>query len=112
MLRRMRSGVAREKLDAMALNALEEAAAGAHDTAIRRTWALRLALAYLASRASERPGFARWPFDSFWGALASRDAIGRSQSLNASLNGIYIAIGVQRDHRRVREFEERARAEF
>jgi hypothetical protein len=93
----------------MALNALEEITAKAHHVPVARTWALRLALAYLASRASERPEFVRWPFDSFWSAITSPDRIGRWQNMNASLNGIYIAVGVERDHRRVTEFEHRAR---
>lgn len=97
----------------MALNALEEATAKAHHTAVSRSWALRLALAYLGSRASERPDFVRWPFDRFWDAIGSTDRIGRWQNMNASLNGIYIAVGVERDHRRVSEFELRAgRAEL
>jgi len=103
--------VAWERLDGMALNALEEVTAGAQESPIRRTWALRLALAYLASRAGERPDFVRWPFDSFWNALNSTDKIGRSQSMNASLNGIYIAIGAVRDYRRVTEFEKRAKSD-
>jgi hypothetical protein len=57
---------------------------------------VRLALAYLASRNGGRPGFVRWPFDNFWQALLSKDPLGRRANVNASLNGIYRAIGVER----------------
>ena len=94
-----------EALKALALSALEEAAASASAGPVKRTWALRLALAYLASRANGRPEFVRWPFDGFWRSLLSVDSIGRSQSLNSNLNGIYRAIGEKRDYERVRRFE-------
>lgn len=97
-----------EKLTTLALSALEEVTARAHREAVERTWGIRLALAYLAYNASQQPNFVRWPFDRFWSAMASPDIIGRWQNMNASLNGIYIAVGLQRDHRRVTEFEDRA----
>lgn len=97
-----------EQLKAFALAALEEAAASAHDAPVKRTWALRLVLAYLASRASSRTDFERWPFDEFWRSIANPDRW-RWQSVNAALNGIYRAIGERRDGERTTRFESSCR---
>jgi hypothetical protein len=46
------------------------------------------ALAYIWSISGDK----RWPFDSFWQAVAGRDYIGRSQRANAARNAIYTAL--------------------
>ena len=84
--------VADEKLIQFALRALEEAAGAAMLAPVERTFAIRLALAYLASRHSCE----RWPFDQFWQALPYEQHRGRRASITASLNGIYVQIGRKR----------------
>jgi hypothetical protein len=54
---------------------------------------LRFVLAYLANETAER-----WPFDRFWKDATSQGAgpeTGRLQSFDASLNGIYLQVGVR-----------------
>lgn len=77
-------------LRSFALHVLEDTAATGNERP-RRTWSIRLALAYLASHAADRS-----PFDSFCGALANDNAIGRNATLVASLNAIYRLCGVVR----------------
>jgi hypothetical protein len=97
-----------ERLVAFALDALEEAVASAHLAPVRRTWALRLALAYLASRERHGAPAVRWPFDNFWRSLAHQRPQDRWANLNASLNAIYLTVGRRRDPQRVSLFEHKA----
>jgi hypothetical protein len=97
------------RLVRLALDALEEALASAREEPVRRTWALRLALAFLASRTRHASRSKRWPFDHYWQALEHPRPNDRSASLNAALNAIYLAVGVQRDTQRVSLFEQRTR---
>ena len=97
-----------ERLIAFALDALEEAAAAAHDGPVRRTWALRLVLAFLASRHRHSKPSARWPFDHYWQALAHHREQDRWANVNAALNAIYVAVGRRRDVQRTSLFERRA----
>jgi len=56
-----------------------------------RTAEVTAALEFLAVRADPQ-----WPFEQFRTALDSANEEGRWQNLNASLNGIRLAIGVNR----------------
>ena len=85
-------GFGREHLRDIALSALEEAASDGKAGPPRRTVALRFALAYLWSIS----GSERAAFDWFWKSLATENDIGRSQNINAALNGIYLALGLVR----------------
>lgn len=98
-----------ERLLTIALGALEEAAATARDGPVKRTWALRLVLAFLASRSRQGKPPPRWPFDHFWQALAHHRAQDRWANVNAALNAIYVSIGRRRDVQRTSLFERRAR---
>lgn len=98
-----------ERLLTIALDALEEAAATAHDGPVKRTWALRLVLAFLASRSRHSKPSPRWPFDHYWQALAHHRQQDRWANVNAALNAIYVAVGRRRDVQRVSLFEQRAR---
>jgi len=95
------------RLTDMALLALEEVAAACHHGPVQRSRSLALALAYLASRRTES---ARWPFDRFWQAIASPRSHDRWSNVNASLNAIYLAVGVKRDVDRISLFEREARS--
>jgi len=97
------------RLVSFALDALEEALASAREQPVRRTWALRLTLAFLASRTRQGTRPDRWPFDHYWQALEHPRPNDRSASLNAALNAIYIAVGEKRDTARVSLFEQRVR---
>ena len=100
-----------DQLKIKALAALEEVAEATHDAPVAPTYALRFALAYLYAVS----GGERWPFDGFWQAVTrdwgSADAvrgaagIGRSQSANACLNGIYLSIGIKRDSKAFRSVD-------
>lgn len=59
-----------------------------------RTKALAFSLAYLWTHC----GGERWPFVTFWQAVAFENDIGRRQGVNASLNAIYLALEVPREH--------------
>ena len=79
---------------------MEEAAARAHDEPIEPTRALKFALAYLANRSRDR-----WPFDELYRELTTKtlenteaQRFGRWQGINSALNGIYLQLGVERDH--------------
>jgi hypothetical protein len=98
-----------ERLVAFALDALEEVVANAHRSPVHRTWALRLSLAYLASRERHGSPADRWPFDNFWRALMHERQQERWANLNASLNAIYLIMGRKRDPQRVSLFEQKAR---
>lgn len=99
-----------QRLVNLALDALEEAAASAQDAPVRRTWALRLTLAYLASRSRRGSTPPRWPFDNYWRYLAAERPQDWWANVNASLNAIYLAVGEKRDTSRVSLFEQRARS--
>jgi hypothetical protein len=98
------------RLVTIALDALEEAFAAAREQPVRRTWALRLVLAFLASRTRHGSRPDRWPFDNYWRALAHERPQDRTAILNASLNAIYLAVGEKRDTQRASLFERRSRA--
>lgn len=85
-------GFALEQLRDKALDALEEAAGQSRSRPVDRSKALAFALAYLWAYS---PGD-RTMFVWFWKSLAAADDIGRSQTVNASLNGIYRAVGLVR----------------
>ena|SRR5258708_36845138 len=97
------------RLVTIALDALEEAFAAAREQPVRRTWALRLVLAFLASRTRHGSPPDRRPFDNNWRALAHERLQDRTAILNASLNAIYLAVGEKRDTQRASLFEQRAR---
>jgi len=101
--------VSESRLVTIALDALEEAFAAAREQPVRRTWALRLVLAFLASRTRHGSPPDRWPFDNYWRALAHERPQDRTAILNASLNAIYLAVGEKRDVTRVSLFEQRTR---
>lgn len=82
-----------EQLRDKALHALEEVLEECRAAPVRRTFALRFTLAFLANFAKDE----RWPFDRFWQAVTDPLDIARWQNANASLNGIYRLLGVRRE---------------
>src|SRR3954465_3479211 len=82
-----------DRLVAMALGALEEGAATCRYRPVQRSAALRLVLAYLASRQPCDRGF----FDSFWRGVDTVRPRDRAAILHASLNGIYRQVGRKRE---------------
>jgi hypothetical protein len=86
----MRFGV--NDLRQRALAAVDEAADQSNEGPVRRTLALRFTLAFLSNFAGER-----WPFDTFWQAIGSKNDRARWQNANAARNAIRRAVGV--DHR-------------
>lgn len=105
----MKSPLAEDRLMTLALSALEEAAATSREAPARRSWGLRLALAFLASRGPSCESFERWPFDQFWRALVHPRSNGRSGMVTASLNAIYLSLGRRRDIQMVSAFERQGR---
>ena len=99
--------LAPEWLRQCALDALEEALAGAELGPVRRTWALRLALAYLASL-HPRIWSASEPYRDFWRALSVEPGTIRKRSLEQALGTIYSWADVKRDRERVAVIRERA----
>jgi hypothetical protein len=83
-----------EHLTSMALAALEEAAAGCRHELWPQTRGIAVALAFLAyvARSSDR-----YHFDRFWRALRAECRVTRAAEASASLNGIYEAVGRQRE---------------
>ncbi|MEP2989211.1 MAG: hypothetical protein ABJO88_09685 [Parasphingorhabdus sp.] len=75
----------------IALRALEEAALRAKSVPQERNYAIRLCLAYLASKSPER-----WPFDEYWRELVQEDDKTRSANLNRTLNAIHLRLGIRR----------------
>lgn len=69
-----------------AVAALEEINERGRRQKIEKTPEIRFLLAWLANGAKER-----WPFDWWWKSLDSED-IGRSQNMNAALNGIKLQL--------------------
>jgi hypothetical protein len=96
------------RLTDMALGALEEVAARCHHAPVPRSAALRLVLAFLASR---QP-CGRHAFDSFWRAVDHPRPQERWGCANAALNGIYGAVGRKRDTAVVSRYESAAREWF
>jgi hypothetical protein len=85
-------GFGADQLKAKALLALEEALQELRYRPIRRSMALRFALAYLwASSGRERE-----PFDDYWRALAD-ERMSRFSAADRALVGIYAAVEVERD---------------
>ena len=90
-----------DELKLMALKVLEEAARQARLMPVPRSLGLRFALAWLYAAG----GGEKWLYDGFWreatrpvgaGSEEGPAAIVRSQTVNACLNGIYRAVGVER----------------
>lgn len=79
---------AMHELRERAIAALAEAVEQTHQGPVKRTLALRFALAFLANFADER-----WPFDNFWRAISGKLDNGRWQGANAALNAIKRAVG-------------------
>ena len=77
--------------------------------ALRRSWSLRLALAYLALRKCDGAAPAAWAFELFWRSLEEPRVQDRWSKLNAALNGIYLAVGQNRDLAAVSQFEKSVR---
>ena len=61
-----------EQLQALALNAIEEAAAASHIGPVPRTRALAMTLAWLLHFSKGAEQLPRWPFESFWQGLRVR----------------------------------------
>jgi hypothetical protein len=92
----------------MALGALEEVAARCHHESVPRSGALRLVLAYLASREP----CPRHSFDNYWRAVDHARPQDRWSQVNSALNGIYAAVGRKRDLSVVSAHEKAARARY
>lgn len=96
-----------KQLTAIALHALEEAAADARYGPVPRTWALRLALSLLANGSPQR-----WVgigvFRDFWRALRHESLSERQAFVEKALDGIYGWAGEHRSAERKRFFRERA----
>jgi hypothetical protein len=101
--------ISESRLLNLALDALEEAAAESHEGPVKRTSALRLVLAFLASSTRHGSPPPRWPYDHFWRALVHHRQQDRWANVNAALNAIYVTVGQRRDMQRVSLFERRAR---
>lgn len=95
-------------LRALALQAIEEAAAASHLGPVAKSRGLALALAWLRHRGGDDVPPA-WPFRSFWENLTSAREHDRWSAVNAAVNAIYLALGEKRDLSRMSSFERRAR---
>jgi hypothetical protein len=78
----MRFGMS--ELRERALAAVDEAAEQTKEGPVRRSLALRFALAFLANFAEDR-----WPFDNFWRAVALADEKVRYATAVAARNAIH-----------------------
>jgi len=65
------------RLLGLVLDALEEVAAAAHVGPVKRTWALRLVLAFLASRARHGSSVPRWAVRPFLAGARAPAAAGQ-----------------------------------
>lgn len=83
-----------DRLTTMALAALEEVAARCRHAPQYRTRSLALVLAYLASRCHDNAD--RDPFDLYWRSISTSYGITRCAMVNSAINGIYLAIRLQR----------------
>jgi hypothetical protein len=90
------------------LDALEEAVADAELAPVRRTWALRLALGYLASL-HPRAWSAAEPYRAFWRALSLEPRAVRLRAMEEALRAIYVWADVKRDGERAAVIKDRAR---
>jgi hypothetical protein len=99
-----------ERLRQCALDALEEALAEAELGPVRRTWALRLALAYLASL-HPRIWSRSEPYRDFWRGLSLERRTARQRSLEQALGTIYAWADVKRDRERVDVIQDRTHFE-
>ena len=87
-----------EMLRDKALLALEEAVVETRNGPVRRSLALRFALAWLyASAPTEGQAVDRRPFDELWKALAAAKTPWSFTMADSALSGLYRAIGVPRD---------------
>lgn len=102
--------LAPDRLRQFALDALEEALADADLGPVRRTWSLRLALAYLASL-HPRIWSSSEPYRDFWRALSLEGRSARRRALEQALATIYSWVEVKRDSARVTLLRERAQAD-
>lgn len=94
-----------EQLQALALDAIEEAAASSHVAPVERTKGLALALAWLLHCSRPDRELPRWPFESFWESLTSAKEHDRWSAVNAAANAIYAALELRRDLARISHFE-------
>jgi hypothetical protein len=85
-------GFGADQLKGKALLALEEALQELRYRPVRRSIALRFALAYLWASS----GGDRGPFEDYWRAAAD-ERMWRFSTADRALIGIYAAVGVQRD---------------
>lgn len=99
-----------ERLRQCAFDALEEALAEAELGPVRRTWALRLALAYLASL-HRRTWSLSEPYRDFWRALSVEREASRQHALERALGTIYSWADVKRDPERAAVIRVRTHAE-
>lgn len=99
-----------ERLRMFALDALEEAVADGEFCPVRRTWALRLALGYLASL-HPRAWSTSEPYRDFWRSLSLEPRRARVNAMETALRAIYAWADVKRDDERVAIIRERARPE-
>lgn len=84
--------LAADQLRDKALLALEEVLQETRFRIVRRSFALRFALAYLwAYKPKDRA-----PFDDFWQAVVL-DTMWRFETADGALSRIYVALGVPRD---------------
>lgn len=81
----MRFGMS--ELRKRALAAVDEVAEQTRLAPVERQLAIRFTLAFLANFADER-----WPFDSFWRAIAVRDEKVRYATVLAARNAIHRAV--------------------
>ena len=98
-----------EQLRLLALDALEEAAAEAELGPVRRRWALRPALAYLASL-HPRLAYQGDPYREFWRALSADHSATRQSALETALRIIYVKTDSRRDEERAAAVREHAHA--
>ncbi len=82
-----------------AILALEEAVHDCRYGRVRRTFAVRFALAYLWSQA----GGDRAPFKQFWDVLDSANEVFRFSTADRALLEIHGRLGIDRDHARSME---------
>lgn len=102
--------LAPDRLRRFALDALEEAVTEAESGPVRRTWALRLALAYLASL-HPRIWSSSEPYRDFWRALSTDGNSCRQRALETALGTIYAWAEVKRDGERTALIRERVHGE-
>jgi hypothetical protein len=96
-----------EQLRTFALDALEEAVAEAELGPVRRTWALRLALAYLSSL-HPRIWSVGEPYRDFWRSLSLDSKSARVPALETALRIIYVRTDAKRNPERISVIRERA----